>query len=182
MSKAKVNEPHWEPLPRQSFTPAQTAGIVVRHLVPVAGVFVLDWSAGEFVLLSVFNICFSIVCIGVIGVVVSTRQEIGPSPNAADAIGTWLFAMLLALVGSVLLTAMFGWVVALLMVSDGGNLFEFSLLVPALIMVVSAAPALYRQYTTDLVGGMCEGRASSRIKSGRKSRNRHSAVTAMTST
>jgi hypothetical protein len=156
MSEKHSAEGRRERLPRPSFTPMQTIAIVVRQLIPVIGVFVLGWSAGQFVLLSVFNICFSIVCIGVVGVLVSSRQEVGPSPNRADAISSLLTAIGLAIVGSVLLTAMFGWVVALFMVSAGDGLFETSLWMSALAMVISATPALVRQYQSDLSAGLDE--------------------------
>lgn len=156
MSRTSAKEPYWEPLPRQALKPAQKAEIVVRHLIPVAGVFAFGWSAGQFLLLSLFNICFSIVCTGMLGTLVSTRQEVGPSPNRADAIGSWLTALVLSLIGSVLLTALFGWVIALYMVAAGDQLVDTSLAVSALMMVASGVPALYRQYRADLAAGLNE--------------------------
>jgi hypothetical protein len=162
MNRPSANEPHWEPLPRQSFTPAQTAGIVVRHLIPMVGVFAFGWSAGQFLLLSLFDICFNIVCTGVLGALVSTRQEVGLGPNPADVIGGWLTALGLALVGSVLLTALFGWVIALFMVSAGDGLLEKSLWISALTMVLTSAPALLRRYQSDLTAGMSEAQRKRR--------------------
>jgi hypothetical protein len=154
--KTKQNEPYWVPLPRQKFTPVQTAGIVLRHLVPAAGVFMFDWSAGEFLMLSLFNVCFSIVCIGVVGVLVSTRQQTGPSPNVMDAIAGWATGIALALIGSIMLTVMFGWVIGVLVASSGGTVFSWTLAGSGLLMVISAAPASFRQYKADLAAGLDE--------------------------
>lgn len=155
-AKRRQIEPYWAPLPRRKLAPLQAAGIILRHLVPAAGVFVLDWSAGQFLMLSLFNVCFSIVCIGVVGVLVSTRQEAGPSPGAADALALWATAILLALAGSILLTAMFGWVIGVLVASSGGKVFSLGLAGSALLMVISAAPASFRQYKADLAAGLDE--------------------------
>ncbi|MBL0163419.1 MAG: hypothetical protein IPP82_07165 [Xanthomonadales bacterium] len=157
MSKPAASEPYWQPLQRQRLALVQTTGIVVRQLIPVVGIIALGWSAGQFLLLSVFNICFSVVCIGVLGAVVSKRQQVGPSPNPEHEIGSWLVALAFALIGSVLLTAMFGWVIALYMVAAGDRLFDSWLAACALMMVASAAPALCRQYQGDLAAGLQAG-------------------------
>jgi hypothetical protein len=151
-----VSEPHWEPLPRQQFTVAQTVGIVVRHLIPLAGMLALGWSAGQFLLLSVFNICFGIITIGVVGVFVSTRQELGPSPDDMSEITRLLLAIALAVTGSVMLTAMFGWMIVVVAMSGAGSLFDWALVNSAVLMVATAAPALYRQYRDDLLAGYDE--------------------------
>ena len=156
MSKSSANEPHWEPLPRQHFTLKAQLGIVLRHLVPVLGVFIFGWSAAQFLILSVFNVCFSVVCIGVVGVAVSTRQLNGPGLKVADQIGTWLTCLALAVIGSVVLTAMFGWVIALFAVSGGEALFNVSLVSSALMMVAFAVPGLYKQYQADLAADLDE--------------------------
>ncbi|MCB1577228.1 MAG: hypothetical protein KDI81_07770 [Xanthomonadales bacterium] len=162
MSTLPAEEPFWEPLARPGFTPAQTAAIVVRHLIPVGGVFALGWSAGQFLLLSLFDICFSIVGTGMLGALVSTRQEVGPGPDPAGAIGSWLAVLVATLVGSVLLTALFGWVIALFMVSAGDGLGEKSLWISALTMVLAAAPALWRRYRSDLAAGLSEAQRKRR--------------------
>ncbi len=143
-------EPYWSPLPRQRFSTSQTAGIVARHIVPLAGVLLFGWSAGEFVLLSVFNIAFSMSCIGVVGVAVSTRKEVGPSPNLADAIGSWLMLVLVGLILSLVLTGLFGWVVALFVA------WHMSIAWAALTMVIAAAPALFQQYQADMRSTLTE--------------------------
>lgn len=156
MSRQASNEPYWEPLPRRRITPLEMTGIVVRHLIPVAGVLAFGWAAGQFLLLSVFNIAFSVVCIGMIGTAVSTRQAQVVAPGWGNQIRTWLTSLVVALLLSLLLTAMFGWVVALLFVSSGHSLYERSVILSALLMVASAAPVAYQQYQTDLRSGLTE--------------------------
>lgn len=156
MDKTRSNELHWEPLPREHFTATQAAGIVARHLIPLAGMLVFGWSAGEFLLLSLFNLCFGIVTVGVVGVLVSTRQEVGPSPSRTDEVISWLFAIALAVAGSVFLTVMFGWVIVVVASSASDALFDWAMAGLAALMVATAAPALYRQYRDDLEAGLGE--------------------------
>ena len=156
MSRTPIKEPYWSPLPRPHFGAAQTAGIVVRHLVPLVGVLWFGFSAGQFLLLSVFNIAFSVACIGVVGVTVSTRKEAGQSPNLRNEIGSWLTTLLVGAFISVLLTAMFGWVIVVLTMASEGSVFTAPLAWSALAMVISAAPALYQQYQADLRSSMTD--------------------------
>lgn len=151
-----IKEPYWEPLARQHLTLAQTASIVVRHLIPLAGIVLPGSLAGEFLILSVFSIAFSIVGIGTTGVMVSTRKEVPAGAGIADQAVGWILAIVLALVGSVLLTAMFGWVIAVFTVSSGESLFDGALLGSAALIVVAAAPGMVRQYRDDLASSLTE--------------------------
>jgi hypothetical protein len=146
------NELYWAPLPRPQFGALQTAGIVGRHLIPLIGMFWLGWSTAQFLILSVFNIGFSVASIGMLGVAVSTRIEVGPSPNMADEIGKWLSSFLIAIVAALFFTLMFGWVIVVL----AHPAFNVSLLLGALSMVIAAAPAMFDQYRTDVAAGLSE--------------------------
>lgn len=154
--KPQVEEPYWEPLPRQHFGAVQTISIIARHLIPLAGVLFFGGSAGQFLVLSVFNIAFTIACIGTLGVAVSTRQEVGPSPNLADAIGSWVTLFLVGAIASLVLTVMFGWVIALVASSQSPDLFNRSMGWSLLAILFSAAPGLFQQYQADLRSGMTE--------------------------
>jgi MFS family permease len=145
-----VDAPYWAPLARQRLAPLQIAGIVMRHSIPLVGMLWFGWSAGQFLLLSVFNIAFGIACIGTVGVAVSTAST---PTGLADSVGTWLSLVAVAIGISALLTLMFGWVVALLV---GGAAFDVSLAWSALAMVVTALPGLITQYQTDLRAGLSE--------------------------
>jgi hypothetical protein len=52
--------PYWSPLPRPRHTRAEQASILARHLVPLACLCVFGGSVLQFLLLSVFNIAFTI--------------------------------------------------------------------------------------------------------------------------
>ena len=53
-------QPYWAPTARPSFTRAQQASIVARHLVPLACLALFGGSVLQFLLLSVFNIAFTV--------------------------------------------------------------------------------------------------------------------------
>lgn len=148
MSSKPVDEPYWAPLPRPHFTPMQTAGIVARHLIPIVGVLFFGWSASQFVLLSVFNIAFTVTSIGALGSAVSQRKGAGPSTDLMHGIGSLISLLLAALLATLLLTAMFGWAVALFVK------WNASIIWAALMMVLSAAPALLQQYRMDVLSPM----------------------------
>lgn len=132
--------------------------IVVPHLVPLLGVLVLGWSAGAFLVLGLFQLSFSIMSIGVVGVAVSTKRE---KPDVADAdwavqIGRWVALGAIAVIGSLVLTALFGWVVAIISANVEGALFHRGLLAPAVAMMLAALPGLSRQYKADLAANLGE--------------------------
>lgn len=159
MGKGKPadDEPYWAPLPRQHFSAAQTIGIVTRHLIPLAGVLLLGWSAGQFLLLSVFNIAFTVSCIGTVGVAVSTRKEDGKGRSIAAEIAFWIQLLLVCAFLSVLLTVMFGWVIAVFAAAASPHgLFDRTLAWSALAILASAAPGLLQQYQADMRSSMTE--------------------------
>ena len=75
--------------------------IVVPHMVPLLGVLVLGWSAGAFLVLGLFQLSFSIMSIGVVGVAASTKREKPDVTDAgwADRIGGWVALGAIAVTG-----------------------------------------------------------------------------------
>ncbi len=153
--KAKKQEPYWASLPRQSLSKAQTIAIVVRNLIPLACILVFDGSALEFLLLSVFSLSLTIACIGVVGVAVSTEIEEADA-GMLNAVSAWISLVLIGMFVSLLLTAMFGWVIALFASFTRDGLFTPTLLWSAVAIVVSALPESFRQYRADRRSGLSE--------------------------
>jgi hypothetical protein len=161
MRKANDNEPHWEPLPRRPISPMQVAVGIVRNAIPLAGVLFFGWSAGQFLLISVFNIAFSVTCIGVVGAMVSTRKEKGEADTAGEITG-WLTALAVATGMSLLLTAMFGWVIVVLTAANGQRLFTPSLGWAAFTMIAAVAPMVLDQYRADIASDLTEAERKKR--------------------
>jgi hypothetical protein len=149
-------QPYWAPQGRPRYTRLETLGIIVRHLIPLAGMLWLGWSAGQFLLLGVFDIAFSVACIGVLGVAVSTRKTVGNSTGLADRLAGWLALICVGAGICLLLTALFGWVIVLLATDEKRPLFDVALVWSAFAMVAAAAPALLRQYQADLHSSLSE--------------------------
>lgn len=153
--KRKVQEPHWEPLPRQPLTPLQILLACARHALPLAGLWLPGGSPENFLLLSVFNIAVSIAAIAVVGVAVSTRQEVGDR-GLADTMSALALLAAIGIALAVLLTALFGWVIALMAsVSDDG-LWNAMLGWSALGIVLAALPEMVMQYRRDLAAKLSE--------------------------
>ncbi len=153
--KVKKEEPYWAPLPRQSLSKAQTIAIVVRNLIPLACILIFGGSALEFLLLSVFNLSLTIACIAVVGVGVSTEVEVGDA-GMLNAVSAWITLLLIGLFISLLLTGMFGWVIALFASFTKDGVFTRTLIWSAVAIMVSAAFESYRQYRADLRSGLSE--------------------------
>jgi hypothetical protein len=150
-----IAEPHWAPLPRPRFGPWQTLSIVARHVVPLA---CLSWFGGsvlQFLLLCVFNLAFSIAGIGTVGVAVSTRQEV-VSTGWADRIGAWITLAGVCVAASLLLSFLFGWVIAVFAAHEAQGLWNRSLWWSVLAIVASALPGLFWQFNDDLRAGLPE--------------------------
>ena len=141
-----------EPRPRG----AAAASIVLRHLIPLAFLLFLGGSAAQFLLLNVFNIAFTIMGIGTLGVSVSMRDEMR-SFGLANEISSWGTLLAINIVGSLVLTGLFGWVLALAVSSlDEGGLFTKSLCWSLLAIVVCAGPEMFRQYRLDVASKLSE--------------------------
>jgi hypothetical protein len=149
-------QPYWTPLARPHYTLLETLGIFVRHLIPPAGMLWLGWSAGQFLLLSVFDIAFSVAGIGVVGVAVSTRKTVGNSTGLADRVAGWMVLVCVGMGICLLQTALFGWVIVVLATDEGRPLFNATLAWSAFAMIVAAGPALLRQYRADLHSPLSE--------------------------
>src|SRR4249919_1430386 len=147
--------PYWEPLARVRLSRGQQASIVLRHLVPLALLALFGGSVLQFLLLSVFNIAFTIAAIGTVGVAVSTRQEVR-STAWADQLGA-LFALAAVCIGaSLMLSFLFGWVIALVVADEAKGLWDPSLWLGVLAIVASAVPGMVMQYQDDLRAGLSE--------------------------
>jgi hypothetical protein len=142
-------------LARPQLTRAQQASIVARHLVPLACLAVFGGSVVQFLLLTVFNLAFTIAGIGTVGVAVSTRQE-ARSTGPADQLGA-MFALAAVCIGaSLLLSFLFGWVIAVFAAHEAKGLWDPALWWSVLAIVASALPGLYMQYQDDLRSGLSE--------------------------
>lgn len=153
--KRPAPEPHWEPLARQPMGRAQVASIVAQHLVPLAGLWLLGGSVENFLLLSVFTVAFTIACLVAVGIAVSTRQETGDQ-GAADARGSPGTLVVIIVVVTGVLTALFGWVVALVASASPPGLWNEALGWSVLAIVLAASPGMVRQYRADLAAKLPE--------------------------
>lgn len=140
------------PVPRARI---ETAGIIVRDVIPLAMVVAFGWSIGQFLLISVFDLTFAVTSIAMVGVSVSHREMMNAS-GPLDAFGSWLAVIGAGALVSLLLTALFGWVVALMAWQDEGHLFDRTLVLSALAIVLASAPAIHRQYRADVASGLAE--------------------------
>lgn len=150
---APAQAPAWAEMPRPVFSRLQTAGIVARNLVPLAGVLFLGHSPGHFVLLCVFNLALSIAGIGVVGVAVSMR---GSYVGDADRIAGLCTLALVGLVATAALTALFGWALVVFIAQVERSLFDRALFWSALSILLCALPALWQQYDADIRSGLDE--------------------------
>jgi len=137
------SEPYWEPLAREPLSGAQVFASLLRHLIPVVGTIGFGWSVSQFGLLSVFNIALSIACIAVVGVGASMmKNNAAMATSAWRRIEPWVSLGIVAVFVTLLLTAMFGWVIAV-MAPEGGALFgDRRLWFGALGMVAAALPRI----------------------------------------
>ncbi len=139
---------------RPPLSALQVAGIVVRHLVPVVQVVFFGGSAGQFLLLSVFNISFSLAAIGTIGVAVSDRQR--ARRRAVDGRESWPRLLGAALLVTVLFTTLLGWWIVAAAADEGEPIWGLSLLASASVMLAATVPGFVRQYRADLASTLTE--------------------------
>ena len=148
-------EPYWEPLARKRLSATETISIIARHVVPLAGLWLFGGSVENFLLLSVFNIAFAVACIAMVGLAVSTRQVNGVV-SVTDSVGALVTLVVVGTCATLLLTVMFGWVIALIASRSPLGLLNASLGWSVLAIVVAALPALARQYREDLAANLSE--------------------------
>jgi hypothetical protein len=152
---ATTAEPYWEPLARNRLGAAETLSIVARHVVPLLGLWLFGGSVENFLLLSVFNIAFTIASIAVVGLAVSTRQVNGVV-SAADSIGALVTLIVVGAGATLLLTALFGWVIALIASESALGLWNAALGWSVLAIIAAALPQMIRQYRADLAAQLSE--------------------------
>lgn len=142
------------PAARPRFSALETTGIIARNLIPLVMILAFGWSLGQYLVLSVFNVTFSVASIAIVGVSVSHRESMHTS--AIEAVGSWLTVLIAGAFVAALLTALFGWVVALVAWQDDGHLFDRGLVLSALAIVVAAAPGMVARYRADAASGLTE--------------------------
>ncbi|MEP6939912.1 MAG: hypothetical protein ABI846_09115 [Rudaea sp.] len=150
-------EPYWTPLSREPLGWAQIGASLLRHLIPVIGTLWFGWSASQFGLLSVFNIAFSIACIAVVGVGASMlKASTSKATSAWARIEPWISLAVVASFVTVLLTAMFGWIIVV-MAPEGAALFgDRRLWFGALGMVAAALPGVLAGLRADARSGLSD--------------------------
>lgn len=153
--KRSVEEPYWAPLPRQPLSKAQAITVVVRNLIPLICVLLFKASALEFLLLSVFSLATTIACIAVSGVAVSTKTK-EVETGKLTAVSAWISLVFIGVFISLLLTALFGWIITLFASFTKEGIFTQTLLWPALAIAVSCASGLFQQYRNDRRSGLNE--------------------------
>jgi hypothetical protein len=149
--RRKIVEPHWAPLARPTLNRIQVASIVAQHLVPLVALWLLHGSVENFLLLCVFNIAFTIAGIVAVGVGVSTEQELGDR-GTANAVAALVTLAVVVVVLTLLLTGLFGWVIALVAANSVSGLWNAQLGWSVLSVVVAALPGMVQQYRQDLAG------------------------------
>ena len=148
-------EPYWAPLPRRKLGLIETISIVARHVVPLAGLWLFGGSVENFLLLSVFNIAFTIACLAVVGLAVS-NQQINAGSGLADGIAAVTTLAVVGAGATLLLTALFGWVIALIASRAPLGLLNASLGWSVLAIVAAAIPDMIRQFRADLAANLSE--------------------------
>jgi len=148
-------QPYWAPTARPSFTRAQQASIVARNLVPLACLALFGGSVLQFLLLSLFNLAFTIAGIGTVGVAVSTRQEV-KSTGLADQVGALVTLAAVCIGASLLLSVLFGWVIAVFAADEAHGLWDRTLWLSVLGIIFSALPGMVMQYRDDLRANLSE--------------------------
>jgi hypothetical protein len=148
-------QPYWAPTARPAFSRAQQASIYARHLVPLASLLFFGGSVLQFLLLSVFNLAFTIAGIGTVGVAVSTRQEV-KSTGLADQVGALVTLAGVCIGASLVLSFLFGWVIAVFAADEAQGLWDRTLWLSVLGIVLSALPGMVLQYQEDLRANLSE--------------------------
>lgn len=150
---AVAAEAPWPTRPR--FTHAQVAAIVGKHLVPLVALWLFGGSAENFLLVSVFTIALAVVGMGLVGVAVSTRQTQGQR-GTADTLAALGVLVVVGTIGTLLLTAMFGWVIVLVIATSPQGLWNAALGWAVLAVLLAALPDMVMQYRTDLAANQPE--------------------------
>lgn len=135
---------------------AQVGAVLLRHLPPLAGLLALGWSAGQFLVCAVFNTVWPIGVIAATNVVVSDRQVAGATRGEAQQISDLLRLSAIALLVSLVLGALFGWIVVVMAMQGDARTFDRSLGASLAMTVFDGLPAAFSQYRYDLAAGFDE--------------------------
>jgi hypothetical protein len=154
-ASVKRVEPHWAPVARQPLSKVQDAAIVARHAVPLGAVLLFEGSALQFCLVAVFGLAFDIAGIAVVGMAVSTRP-LRAASGRADAVASWSMLALVGIVVSLVLTALFGWVIAVVAAQGIADAWNANLAWGVLATVAGGLPGLWFRYRDDLRAGLAE--------------------------
>jgi hypothetical protein len=136
--------------PPRPTRPGEIAGIVLGDVVPVFGILLFGWSAAQYLVLGVFQVAFAAISVGVIGVSVTRRKQDGPFASPLRALVFGVQALVGDVIGSLVLTALFGWVIAVMAHQAEASLFDRSLLYGAAGVVLAAIPDMLRRFRADL--------------------------------
>ncbi|MGH8030046.1 MAG: hypothetical protein ACREO3_08935, partial [Arenimonas sp.] len=143
------------PQVRPPLTRAEVVPSVVRNLIPLAGLWLSRGSFENFLLLCVFNEAFAIAGLAVVGIAVSTR-ETRLTSGPADNIAAWALLVLVGIVTTLGLTAMFGWAVALMASAQPLGLWNAELGWSLLAIIAASTFGMHRQYQRDVASKLDE--------------------------
>jgi hypothetical protein len=141
--------PGWAIVARPTFGPWQWLGLALRHGVPLGGAIFSETGAIDFLLLSLYGLGLSLSGLGVVALAVATRPTREPN-GFADTAMAWSLIAGIGLVGALVVTALFGWVLALVASMTETGLWHRSLAWGALAMTVGVVPGLMAQYRDDI--------------------------------
>lgn len=140
--------------PHSQLNASAMASIVVRHLLPVATTLWFGWSIAQFLLLSLFNTCFTMGCIAACGVSATSLQAMRQRRSIFEQISMWVTLLCVTLGITLMFTAMFGWVIVVL--APAGILRDRALWLSAAGIVVGALPGFVAQVRAELRANLSE--------------------------
>jgi hypothetical protein len=129
----------------------QIASIVVYHLVPAVSAISSNAAVARFLLLSLFNVVFSVmsvICANIVVTILQTPAHPGASPMAR--LGPWVSLTLVTVFASALLAVLFGWVIIVMLPNAAHALGDRQLWLSATLMVAAALPRLITRSAADL--------------------------------
>jgi hypothetical protein len=141
---------------------AHAAVVVIRHLIPVAMVVFLKGSASQFLLLSIFNIAFTVACIGGIGTAVSAAKRKSGRARGEGATAVTIGAVVVV---TLILTVTLGWWIVPIAAQEGDRVLTGSLGLSAVAIVVAALPSLRFHFADDMNSSLTESERMTRDRS-----------------
>jgi hypothetical protein len=150
---------YWSPLPRPQFSLVHKIGIIVRNTLPAVGVFLFGWPAGQFLMLTQFNIALSAASIAVFGMYISLEKKDRTLFTLSDEILDWVAKLMGCLAFTLFIAA---FLCAFIIVGYGTASFSVGLFLSALAAVVAAAPGLFDQYRGNTRCNLSDNEAKAR--------------------